>query len=114
MVARVLAHGGIVQRPMVLEVLRSNQGYWERLISVIVSRNSVRGSAVVLEAFVASLAKLSNAEPETHLLKAQQLVKAVRRLSTIAASRELGVLEFSDLDDLSWDVIWKQHQNTVP
>ena len=114
MVARVLAHGGIVQRPMVLEVLRSNQEYWERLISVIVSRNSVLGSAVVLEAFVASLAKLSNAKPETHLLKAQQLVKAVRRLSTIAASRELGVLEFSDLVDLSWDVIWKQHQNTVP
>ena len=90
MVARVLAHGGIVQRPMVLEDLRSNQEYWERLISVIVSRNSVLGSAVVLEVFVASLAKLSNAEPETHLLKAQQLVKAVRRRALLRLVENLG------------------------
>ena len=113
LVARVLAHGGIVQRPMVLDVLRSNQEYWEQLILVIVSRNSVLGSSVVLEAFVASVAKLLNAEPKTHLLKAKQLGQAVRRLSTIAASRELGVLEFSELVDLSWDVIQKQHQSTI-
>ncbi len=105
LVESVLRHGSSVERPMVLEVVRTSQEYWERLISGIVSRNSVLGSTMVLDAFVASIAMLRNAEPGSPLRTVNGLVQALRLLSATTASRELGVLEFDEIVELSTTIL---------
>ena len=58
LVTRVLGHGDPVPVSAVGYVVRLNKGYWERLTTLIGSRNSVFGSDVVQDALVAALAKL--------------------------------------------------------
>ncbi len=98
---------------MVLEVVRRSQGYWENLVLLVVSRNSLFGSANVLDAFVAGLAELMAENPNTPLRETDEIRGAVRRLSAISASRELGVLEFGEIFDLITDVIRKRHSGAV-
>ena len=54
LVTRVLGHGDPVPVSAVGYVVRLNKGYWERLTTLIVSRNSVFGSDVVQDALVAA------------------------------------------------------------
>ena len=64
-------------------IVRLNKGYWERLTTLIVSRNSVFGSNVVQDALVAALAKFLESEPESPLRTQQQLGAALRRISAV-------------------------------
>ena len=54
-------------------IVRLNKGYWERLTTLIVSRNSVFGSNMVQDALGAALAKFLESEPESPLRTQQQL-----------------------------------------
>ena len=109
-VTRVLGHGGAVPKSAVGYVVRLNKGYWERLTTLIVSRNSVFGSDVVQDALVASLAKLLDAEPDSPLRTQQHLGAALRRISAVTAGRELGVLDFAELTDLATELLEEQHR----
>lgn len=101
MVSRISGRQGVEDRPGLLSVVRRNQQYWEELVKMIVSRGSVFGSDDVQDAFVNSLAKHFRLVPTTPLKAATRLRIALRRFSNIAASRELGVLEFDEIGEVA-------------
>ena len=110
LVARVLGHECAVPKSAVGYVVRLNKGYWERLTTLIVSRNSVFGSEVVQDALVASLAKVLDAEPDSPLRTQQHLGAALRRISAVTAGRELGFLDFAELTDIATQLLEEQHR----
>ena len=110
LVARVLRHGGDVPNSAVGYVVRLNKGYWERLTTLIVSRNSVFGSEVVQDALIASLARFLDAKPDSPVRTQQHLSAALRRMSAVTAGRELGVLDFAELTDLTSGLLDEQHR----
>lgn len=81
----------------VARLLRINKSYWERLITIIVSRNSVVGSTVVQDALIAVLCDRTKAGEKTPLEEPGKLDTLTRNLSALSASRELGALEFKEL-----------------
>lgn len=95
----------------VREVTRINQTYWEELVVLVVSRNSVLGSREVRDTFVLSLAELMAKESSTKLRIAKNLRAACRMVGTIQASRELSVLEEGELRVLM-DEIVRLHHNS--
>ena len=97
-VSRISQRGeGIEERQALLEVVRRNQEYWENLVTMIVSRGSVFGSTDVQDAVINSLAKHLRQHPITPLRNASTLRTVTRRLSNIAASREIGIMEFEEI-----------------
>ena len=110
LVSRVLERGDAVPKSAVRYVVRINKGYWERLIMLIVSRNSVFGSNVVQDALVASLAGFLETESASPLRTQQHLGTALRRMSAVTAGRELGVLEFDELMELAEALLEEQHR----
>ena len=112
MVARISGRQGVEveDRTALLNVVRCNQEYWEALVTMIVSRGSVFGSEDVQDAFVNSMAKHFKAAPNTPLKKTVRLKDALRRFSNIAASRELGVLEFSEIGEIADALLAALHQ----
>ena len=110
LISRVLERGGAVPKSSVGYVVRLNKGYWERLIMLIVSRNSVFGSGAVQDALVASLARFLETEPTSPLRTQQHLGTALRRMSAVTAGRELGVLEFDELMELADGLLAEQHR----
>lgn len=101
LVDRVAARDGSESRRALSNVVRYNQEYWERLVSMIVSRGSVLGSVEVQDAFVNALAKHLRAHKNSPLRHANSLQPVLRRFSNIAASRELGVLEFAEIGEVA-------------
>lgn len=101
LVDRVAARDGSESRRALSNVVRYNQEYWERLVSMIVSRGSVLGSVDVQDAFVNALAKHLQAHKNSPLRHANSLRPVLRRFSNIAASRELGVLEFAEIGEVA-------------
>ena len=105
MVARILKREGVEDRDALLDVVRCSQQYWENLVTMIVSRGSVFGSTDVQDAFVNSLAKHFETQPKTPLRIAKNQTIVLRRFSNIAASREIGVLEFSEIGEIVDDLL---------
>ena len=101
LVARISGRDGVEDRTALLNVVRCSQEYWERLVAMIVSRGSVFGSEDVQDAFVNSMAKHFKAVPSTPLKNIKPLTYALRRFSNVAASRELGVLVFSEIGEIA-------------
>ena len=91
---------GSESRDSLLEVVRNSQAYWESLVTMIVSRSSVYGAVEVQSALVNSLAKLFESDPNTPLRSAEMLRSVLRRLSNIAAAREISVLEFDETSEI--------------
>lgn len=101
LVARILARGPAVEyREALLDVVRRSQEYWERLVTMIVSRGSVFGSVDVQDALVNGLAKHLRERPNTSLMRVAALVTLLRRFSNVYASRELATLEFGEIGDI--------------
>lgn len=105
LIRRILRRGGVENRQAIQDVVRCSQTYWERLVSMIVSRGSVFGSVTVQDAFINSMAKHFGDNPNTQLKTATSLTAALRRLSNIAAARELGFLEFDEVGAIVDDVL---------
>ena len=97
----------------VREVTRVNQTYWEELVVLVVSRNSVLGSHEVRDRFILTLADLFAKEAETPLRKAQNLRAACRMVGTIQASRELSVLDEGELGTLMDEVVRLHHEREM-
>lgn len=91
---------GSESRDSLLEVVRNSQAYWESLVTMIVSRSSVYGAVEVQSALVNSLAKLFESDPNTPLRSTEMLRSVLRRLSNIAAAREISVLEFDETSEI--------------
>lgn len=90
----------------VRRVLRIKQEYWERLVRLTVSRNSVLGSEFVRVALVLALAKrLDDDTVDGSLWTANGLGAVCRVISNIQSSRELGILEPQELSDLMDHVV---------
>ena len=105
-VASILGRSEPVEdRAALLEVVRRNQQYWENLVTMIVSRGSVFGSADVQTALINSLAKHFRLNPDTPLRTAATLNIALRRFSNLAASREIGVLTFDEISTIADDLL---------
>ena len=94
----------------VREVTRVNQAFWEELVVLVVSRNSVLGSHEVRDTFILSLADLMTRERSTPLRIAKNLRAACRMIGTIQASRELSVLDEGEIRVLMDDVVRFQHE----
>ena len=93
----------------VRDVTRVNQTFWEELVVLVVSRNSVLGSQEVRDEFIRSLADLMGNEPQTPMRIAGNLRAACRMVGAIQASRELSVLAEGELRALMDEVIQLQH-----
>ena len=92
-------HDPVEERYALLEVVRRNQQYWENLVTMIVSRGSVFGSADVQAALINGLAKHFRLVPNTPLKVASTLDIARKRFSNLAASQEFGALTFSEISE---------------
>lgn len=97
LVRRIAARRGSEGKTALSNVVRSSQQYWENLVMLIVSRGSVLGAVDVQDAFVNALAKHLSANSDSPLWSANSLKPVLRRFSNVAASRELGVLEFQEI-----------------
>lgn len=104
-VGRITQRQSVESRGAILTVVRMNQQYWENLVTMIVSRGSVFGSVDVQDALINSLAKCIEDEPNSPLRSASTLMKAMRRISNVAASREMGVLAFEEIGEIIDDVL---------
>ena len=101
----------VEERHNLLDIVRRNQQYWENLVTMIVSRGSVFGSTDVQDAVINSLARHTSQHPDTPLRNASTLNRALRRLSNVAASRELGALVFSQIEEIVDDLLERVRQS---
>ncbi len=94
----------------VREVSRINQAYWEELVVLVVSRNSILGSSEVRNQFILCVANLfEETNNETPLRIAKNLRAACRTVGVIQASRELSVLSADELHDILYEVVRYHH-----
>lgn len=105
LVRRVAGREGNESKRAISNVVRSSQQYWENLVMMIVSRGSVLGSVDVQDAFIDALAEHLRVDGGSPLKAANSLRSAMRRLSNVAASRELGVWQFSEIGELMRELL---------
>ena len=72
---------------------------------MIVSRGSVFGSIDIQDALINSLAKRLNENADSRLKVSGVLNTAMRRISNIAAAREMGVLTFEEVGAIIDEVL---------
>ena len=88
----------------VVDTLRSSQEYWERLIVLIVSRNSVLGDSNVRTALIWALSELVEGKDEDknkkQLFQVEALKKISRKIGIRSAWQELGVFSIEDLKQI--------------
>lgn len=87
-------------RDDVLNVFRRSTTYWEKLIMLVISRNSVVGDAGVRTALVWALSEFVEDEAWAHLFKAEMLERIARALGIRLAWQELSVLPIRELKEL--------------
>ena len=108
---RQVSRGDHVLMRKVREVLRLNKAYWENLVMLVVSRNSVLGSHRIRSSFILSLAELLERKPNTPLGKGAGLRSACQAIGSIQASRELSILDDDALREITDNVVKTQHDN---
>ena len=84
-------------RDSILNLLRRGQEYWETLVRLVISRNSVLGDRNVRDVLIWSLAETLKSDKENSVLKAQNLKSLCRLLGVRCAWQELGILEPDEL-----------------
>ena len=87
------------------DVLRLNKAYWEQLVVMVVSRNSVMGSQEIRNALIVRLAEAIRLGDNSKVATAKGLVRGCRNLSALQAGRELSVLEAKELAEVIDGVI---------
>ena len=108
-----ISQGDPDQAESVRVVARVNQTYWEELVTLVVSRNSVLGSHAIRDSFVLSLGDLLSKKPETPLRLSQNLRLACRTIGAIQASRELSVLNEREVRSLMDEVVELHHEQAL-
>lgn len=108
-VVNEVADGDLERAKRVREVTRLKQTYWEELVVLVVSRNSVLGSREVRDKLILSLAGVSRP-----LLTTKNLRATCRVVGALQASRELSILGERELQDLMDQVVRLHHSQEGP
>lgn len=87
-------------RAKVRVLVRHRKGYWEALVNMVVSRNSVLGSAKIRNVFMVRLAEAISSGTGSSIMRIEGLIRACRNISAHQAMRELSVLEAKELEEL--------------
>ena len=82
-----------------------SQQYWEDLVTFVVSRNSVFGSADVRNILIQILAEALDANPRSSLRTARELRRVCRSVSAIQASKELSVIPKQIVRSVVLDIV---------
>ena len=82
-----------------------SQQYWEDLVTFVVSRNSVFGSAALRNILIRTLAKVLDDDPRSPLRTADELKRVCRSVSAIQASRELSVIPARDVKTIMLEIV---------
>lgn len=85
------------QHKNVYKTLSISQDYWEKLIMLVVSRNSVLGDSKVRIALIWALSDLVNKWEYENLFIGKNLEKITRRIGIRSAWQELGVFSIEEL-----------------
>ena len=91
----------------VLKVLGYSQQYWEELINLVVSRNSVLGDVKIRTALIWALSEFVNEEEAKHLFQGKAIKRLQRLIGIRLAWQELGVFSTVELKQLSRS--WLEH-----
>ena len=106
LVAEVARDLGKGQERQIRSVVHpESQQYWEELVTFVVSRNSVFGSATVRNILIRTLAKVLDDNPKSSLRMADELKRVCRSVSSIQASIELSVLPPQDVQNVMWEIV---------
>ena len=92
-IRRIAEGGPAAEQKRLHAVLRTGTDYWERIVSMIVSRASVYGSVEVQAALITELAAHAGKHAAPSVLKVPVLTTLLRRISNVAAEIELAALE---------------------
>ncbi len=84
----------------VAEIFRQSQGYWERLITLVVSKNSVLGDMKVRDALVWALSRCVTKKKAKEVLGEKALDQTVRLIGMRSAWQELGVFSIEELKEM--------------
>ena len=106
--------GGTVALRDLSRVMRKSQEYWERLVMLVVSQNSVLGDSVVRTALIWALAEATAGAERKDLGKAEALRSIGRRIGVRAAWQELAVLPLDRLKRLIEQEILPADTAVVP
>ena len=83
------------------QLLHETQTYWEKLVDLVVSRNSILGDQKVRDALIWTLAEIRvNEGKDNKMLKTDSLVVLNRLLGIRCAWQELGILDLSEIKQL--------------
>ena len=86
-------------------VIRIHQTYWEKFVDRIVFRNSTFGSVNIRNAFVRALARFVHLNPGCAITRTDALQRLCRRATAFQGSRELSILDDTELDVLMQDIV---------
>ena len=89
-----------IKKESVFDLLRTSQTYWEKLVDLVVSKNSMISDTKVRDALVYILIESSKGDPNSPLLKSAMLVRIRRWIDARYDRRDLAVLETDELVEL--------------
>lgn len=84
----------------VVKTLRASQEYWEQLISLVISRNSVLGDTKVRTALIWALSELKGEKGKEALFLVKTLKQISRQIGVRLAWQELAVFDVEELKDI--------------
>ena len=86
--------------------IRKTKSHWEQVVVAMVSRNPILGMAHAQDALILSLASIFNSPPSPHVRQAyDRIQKICQRLCFIGASKEFGVLDFSEIRNIADEIV---------
>ncbi len=94
-----------IEKTRIGKMLRESKGHWEWFVSAMVSKNPVFGMSVVQNAVAASLARLLPQSPEERPPSKDFVRDVCQSMCFIGGSRELGVLEFAELRQMTDKIV---------
>jgi len=87
-------------RENIVDILRLSQAYWEEIINMLVSRNSIVGYQVVRDTLVKILSEQNANNNKSPILASKKLNALCRNLGVRSAWQELASLKMNDLASL--------------
>lgn len=87
------------------EMLRQSKDHWVRFVSAMVSRNPVFGMSLVQNAAAVALVRFLPQSPDEKFPPARVVQDVCQALCFIGGSRELGVLDFTELRQIAESIV---------
>ena len=94
-----------IEKTLIGVMLRESKGHWEWFVSAMVSKNPVFGMSVVQNAIAAGLVRLLPQSPDERPPPKEVIRDVCQSMCFFGSSRELGVLEFAELCQMTNSII---------